>query len=215
MDRRIGEVLDWLSETHLRDDTIVVVAADHGENLGEHGMLDHKMSVHATLLHVPIVVRYPRGVEAGRKIDTPVQLHDLFPTLLALVGVAPPRGATIEAALLPGIAGGRGRDPKAPIVGEFAGPPTDFLKVMAEAFPGADLSRFDRTLVSFRHGDDTLVWGSDGRHELYRTADDPLETTDLAAKDPARVTALAAEVEAWLHRPSRGGPAESRTSRGL
>jgi arylsulfatase A-like enzyme len=203
VDRRLGEVFDWLSETHLRDYTIVVVAADHGENLGEHGMLDHKMSVHSTLLRVPIVVRYPRGVEAGRRIDTPVQLHDLFPTLLALARVAPPRGAAIEATLLPGIAGGRGRDPKAPIVGEFAGPPTDFLKVMAEAFPGADLSRFDRTLVSFRHGDDTLLWGSDGRHELYRTADDPMETTDLAATDTARVTALAAEVETWLHRPAR------------
>jgi arylsulfatase A-like enzyme len=213
VDRRIGEVLDWLSETHLRDDTIVVVAADHGENLGEHGMLDHKMSVHATLLRVPIVVRYPRGVEAGRRIDTPVQLHDLFPTLLALAGVAAPRGGTIEATLLPGIAGGRGRDPKAPIVGEFAGPPTDFLKVMAEAFPGADLSRFDRTLVSFRRGGDTLVWGSDGRHELYRTADDPSETTDLATKDPARVTALAAEVETWLHRPERAGPAAARAAR--
>jgi len=214
VDRRLGEVFDWLAETHLRDDTIVVVAADHGENLGEHGMLDHKMSVHSTLLHVPIVVRYPRRVEADRRIDTPVQLHDLFPTLLALAGVPPPKAGTVEATLLPGIAGARGRDPKGPIVGEFAGPPTDFLKVMAEAFPGADLSRFDRTLVSFRHGDDTLLWGSDGRHELYRTADDPLETKDLAATDTARVTAMAAEVEAWLHRPARGGAAESRASGG-
>jgi arylsulfatase A-like enzyme len=206
VDRRVGEVLDWLSETRLLDDTIVVVAADHGENLGEHGMLDHKMSVHATLLRVPLVLRWPRGIEAGRRIDAPVQLHDLFPTLLALARVAAPDGAPIEAKLLPGIAGGHGRESKEPIVGEFAGPPTDFLKVMAEAFPGADLSRFDRTLVSYRSGGYTLLWGSDGRHALYRSDDDPGETNDLAAADPATVRRMAGDVDAWLHRPARGAP---------
>jgi arylsulfatase A-like enzyme len=203
VDRRLGEVFDWLAETRLLDDTVVVVTSDHGENLGEHGLLDHKMSVHATLLRVPLVVRWPRAVPAGSKVDRPVQLHDLFPTLLALAGADPKQGSAIEAVLLPGIAGGRGRDPDAPIVGEFAGPPVDFLKVMTEAFPGADLSRFDRTLVSLRRGGDTLHWGSDGRHALYRTSDDPGETTDVAASEPDRVKRMAAEVDAWLHRPAR------------
>ena len=203
VDRRLGEVFDWLAETRLLDDTVVVVAADHGENLGDHGMLDHKMSVNATLLHVPLVVRYPRGVEAGRRIDTPVQLHDLFPTLLTLAGASPPDGDVVEATALPGIAGARGRDPQASIIGEFAGPPVDFLKVMAEAFPGADLSRFDRTLVSYRTGGDTLIWGSDGHHALYRNADDPGETRDLASADPGRVQAMTRAVEAWLRRPAR------------
>ena len=207
VDRRVGEVFDWLAETGLVDDTIVVVTSDHGENLGEHGMLDHKMSVHATLLRVPLLVRYPRAVPAGSRVDAPVQLHDLYPTLLALAGAASPRGAAVEAELLPGIAGGRGRDATRPIVGEFAGPPVDFLKVMAQAFPGADLSRFDRTLVSLRRDGETLHWGSDGRHALYRTTGDPGETTDLSATDPERVRVLAGEVDAWLKRPARKGAA--------
>ena len=207
VDRRLGEVFDWLSETGLLDDTVVVMASDHGENLGEHRMLDHKMSVHDTLLRVPLVVRYPRSVPAGARVDAPVQLHDLFPTLLALAGADLPRRNVVESALLPGIAGGRPRDAKQPIVGEFAGPPVDFLKVMAEAFPGAELSRFDRTLVSLRRDGFTLHWGSDGRHALYRNADDPGQTTDLAATEPDRVRTLAGEVDAWLARPARKGPA--------
>jgi arylsulfatase A-like enzyme len=140
-------------------------------------------------------------------VDAPVQLHDLFPTLLALAGVAPGEEGVVEAELLPGIAGGAARDAKRPIVGEFAGPPVEFLQVMAQAFPGADLSRFDRTLVSLRRDGYTLHWGSDGRHGLFRNADDPGETKDLAPSDPERTRGLAAEVDAWLSRPARKGTA--------
>jgi len=207
VDRRLGEVLDVLQETGLLDHTVVVVASDHGENLGEHGMLDHKMSVHATLLRVPLLVRYPRAVPAGSRIDAPVQLHDLFPTLLALAGIPLPREGVVEAVLLPGITGGRPRDSNQAIVGEFAGPPVEFLQVMARAFPGADLSRFDRTLVSLRREGYTLHWGSDGRHALYRNADEPGESVDLASSEPERVRALANEVDVWLRRPARRGEA--------
>ncbi|HEV8121193.1 MAG TPA: sulfatase [Candidatus Polarisedimenticolia bacterium] len=209
VDRRLGEIVDLLRALDLLDDTVLVVAGDHGENLGEHHMLDHKMSVHATLLKVPLLVRYPKAFARGRRETKPVQLHDLFPTLLALAGAAPPSGTVVEAVPLPDAAGRGGRDPKAPIVGEFAGPPVDFLKVMAESFPGADLERFDRTLVSFHRGSRTIHWGSDGKHALYDTAADPGETRDLAPSDPAGTKALAAEVDAWLHRPARAARSPS------
>jgi arylsulfatase A-like enzyme len=205
LDRRIGEIVDLLRELGLLDDTVLVVAADHGENLGEHHMLDHKMSVHATLLHVPLLIRYPGAFARGRRETKPVQLHDLFPTLLDLAGAPLPAGRTIEAVRLPDAAGRGGREPQAPIIGEFAGPPVDFLKVMAESFPGADLARFNRTLVSFSQGGFTLLWGSDGRHELFHTADDPGEVKDRASTDGDRLRAMAHQVDAWLHRPARAG----------
>ena len=202
-DRRIGEILDTMRELGILDRTIVVVASDHGENIGDHHMMDHKMSVHATLLHVPIVLRYPKRVEAGRRVDTLVQLHDLFPTFLALAGVPMPDGVRIEAVPLPGLGiPGRQRGAGDPIVGEFAGPPVEFLQVMQEAFPGADLQRFNRTLVSLRRDGYVIHWGSDGRHALYRVSDDPGETRDLAAAEPERLRAMVAAVEAWRGRPS-------------
>jgi arylsulfatase A-like enzyme len=203
VDRRVGEVIETMRELDLLDHTIVAVVGDHGENLGEHGMLDHKMSVDATLLHVPLLLRYPPRVAAGAHVAARVQSHDLFPTILRLAGIdALPPG--VEAVPLPG-AGipGAGRAPGAPIVGEFAGPPVEFLDSMREAFPGADLTRFDRTLVAWHRDGFTLHWGSDGRHTLYRDADDPGETRDLAAAEPERVKAMAADVEGWLKRPAR------------
>jgi arylsulfatase A-like enzyme len=203
-DRRLGEVLQVLGELRLLDDTVVAVTGDHGENLGDHGLLDHKMSVHDTLLRVPLVLRYPRRIPGGQVIASPVQMHDLYPTLLALAGLPPPQGATVEAARLPG-AGVPGpyRRQEDPIVGEFAGPPIDFLKVMKERFPGADLSRFDRTLVSLRSEGYTILWGSDGRHALYRNSSDPGQTEDLGGREPERLARMEGRVRAWLARPAR------------
>jgi arylsulfatase A-like enzyme len=206
-DRRLGEIVARFRDDGLLDDTILAVTADHGENIGDHGLMDHKMSVHDTLLHVPLVLRYPRRVVAGQSIDRPVQMHDLFPTLLALAGVAIPADAVVEAVSLPGaglVPAGRGDE--TPIVGEFVGPPVDFLQVMADLFPGSDLSRFNRKLVALRRGDHKIHWGSDGRHALFDIARDPGEIRDLAAAEPEMLKSYAAMVQEWLDRPTRRRP---------
>ena len=68
-------------------DTLFVVTADHGENLGEHGLIDHKLSVADPLLHVPLVMHWPGHLEGGRSVAEQVRLQDLFPTLLEAAGL--------------------------------------------------------------------------------------------------------------------------------
>src|SRR6266850_923243 len=212
-DRRAGEVLSLLREQGILDQTIVAVAGDHGENIGDHHMMDHKLSVHDTLLHVPLLLRYPPRIRPGQSIDAEVQMHDLYPTLLGLAGVAPPEGVTVEAVPLPGTGlPGAGRPLDAPIIGEFVGPPIEFLKVMQELFPQRDLSRYNRTLVALRSGGYKLQWGSDGRHALYNIEGDPGEANDLAAADPGRVQEMVGQVQDWLNRPARQAHAPSRAS---
>jgi arylsulfatase A-like enzyme len=205
-DRRLGEVLDAIREGGALDRTIVAVTADHGENIGDHHLMDHKMSVHDTLLRVPLVLRYPPRVAPGQVVEEEVQMHDLYPTLLALAGVTAPAGAVVEAVPLPGAGiedAGRG---DRTIVGEFVGPPVEFLQIMEDLFPGNDLSRFDRTLVALRRGGWKIHWGSDGRHALYRVADDPGEMRDLAATEADRLRRMALSVEEWLGREARRAP---------
>ena len=72
------------------DDTIVIVTADHGEEFGEHDSFGHGMTLHEEVLHVPLIVRAPKLVPAGLRIDTPVSLVDIVPTVLALIGIPPP-----------------------------------------------------------------------------------------------------------------------------
>lgn len=204
VDRRAGEVIDLLRRQGILDSTIVAVAGDHGENIGDHHMMDHKLSVHDTLLRVPLVLRYRPKVAAGQTIDTPVQMHDLYPTLLGLAGVEAPAGTPVEAVPLPGTGlPGVGRGADRPIIGEFVGPPVDFIRMMEELFPGHDLSAYDRTLVALRRDGWKIQWGSDGRHALYHVAQDPGETVDLAAEEPERMHQMEVLVKEWLQRPAR------------
>ncbi len=89
-DRSTGKILDALKAAGLLENAVVVVTGDHGENLGEHGLLDHLLSVHETVLHVPLVVSWPGRFEGGRVEDAQVRLQDLYPTLLEAAGVAVP-----------------------------------------------------------------------------------------------------------------------------
>jgi arylsulfatase A-like enzyme len=91
-DRQVGRLLDFLDSRGLGEDTIVVVVADHGENLGEHGILYRHVGLFETTTHVPMLIRWPAtaGDRKGRRIEGLVQTIDLFPTLLAGAGLKVP-----------------------------------------------------------------------------------------------------------------------------
>ena len=90
-DHYIGKLLDTLTSEGLEDNTIVVLTADHGESLGEHGYVGHGRQLYEPIVRVPLIVRYPARVPAGKVIEQPVSSLDLTPTMLELsVGLASP-----------------------------------------------------------------------------------------------------------------------------
>jgi arylsulfatase A-like enzyme len=114
LDRQVGRLLGFLGSRELLERTIVVLVADHGESLGEHGILYRHVGLHETTTHVPLMIRWPAGVEAGgepqgRRRRGLVQTIDLFPTLLAAVGlpVPPQDGEDLRELTAPGRRGRR------------------------------------------------------------------------------------------------------------
>ncbi|HEV3456564.1 MAG TPA: sulfatase, partial [Thermoanaerobaculia bacterium] len=92
LDRQVGRLLDGIASRGLLDTTLVALVADHGENLGEHGLLYRHVGLFDTTTHVPLLVRWPGPPRPGRRFDGLVQTIDLFPTLLAAARLpAPPR----------------------------------------------------------------------------------------------------------------------------
>ncbi len=81
-DKHIGQVLDKLEQKGLRNNTIVVLTADHGESLGEHGYVGHGRHLYDDIVRVPLIVRYPRGVPAGKVIHERVSLLDVTPSVV-------------------------------------------------------------------------------------------------------------------------------------
>ncbi|MEA2559025.1 MAG: arylsulfatase [Acidobacteriota bacterium] len=84
VDEQVGRLLQELERRGLSGSTVVAVAADHGESLGEHGELTHGLLLYEPTLRVPLLVKAP-GL-AARVIETPVSLVDVGPTLAGLIG---------------------------------------------------------------------------------------------------------------------------------
>ncbi len=90
LDRQIGRLLGFLESRGLLENTLLVMVADHGESLGEHGILFRHAGLHDTTTHVPLMIRWPGSDREGRRIEGLVQTIDLFPTILKAAGVAVP-----------------------------------------------------------------------------------------------------------------------------
>ena len=85
VDGLFGDLMDGLERRGLRDDTLVIVVADHGELLGEEGLVDHQLSMREELLKVPLLIRWPRMVRPGR-VPEPVSLTAIKPWLDVVAG---------------------------------------------------------------------------------------------------------------------------------
>jgi arylsulfatase A-like enzyme len=87
LDHEIGRLLRELERRGDLAGTLIVITADHGEEFGEHGVLEHGNSLYLPALHVPLIVLRPGRIPAGRRVATPVSTRHVALTMLALAGL--------------------------------------------------------------------------------------------------------------------------------
>lgn len=198
-DRAFGALLDALEARGLLELTAIVLTADHGEELFEHGALGHGYALHEELLHVPLLVADPR-LPPGRR-SAPVGTAAVFNTVLALAGAD-----VLE-------------EGRAPALTDETAPGTVFSGTITRLFGP------DRALVGARRGDDKVVLtlrpdeqGGERLDEVvaYDLDADPDEQRplDLAALPAARraaFTDLVDDALAWhretaARRPPQAAP---------
>jgi arylsulfatase A-like enzyme len=172
VDATVGGVLASLDRLGLRDRTLVVVVADHGEELWEHGGVEHGHTVYDELVRVPLILSWPGHLEPGA-VDAVVGVTDVVPTVLDLLGLTAPGpldGQTLR-----------------PFVEGDATDPPDTRAILVENM----LFGEERLGVRSRKWK-FVQWGS-GRLEAYDLERDPAEQIDLAG-----VPAVRADLEATL-----------------
>lgn len=194
-DAYTGGILDALEESGRLERAFVAVCSDHGENLGEHGELNHALSVYDPVLHVPMVVRWPGRLDGGRVEDAQVRLHDLYATIMEFAELPVPPGAGGDSLSLTATP----LEPRL-LVAEFGPMPRSMVEARA-ALAGAPAGIFEKFLHTYRavqEVEGNRVWklitvvegaGSRGefvvREELYDLVADPRELHDLLAREPA------------------------------
>jgi len=203
-DHLLGRVVDALRRHGSLERTIVVVLADHGEMLGEHGEFGHGNSVYEPVLRVPLLVRYPPRIATGARVAAPVSTVGVYATVLDLAGIAPPPSLQVGS-LMPALAG---QAAGGPVVAErFA----SMLGSAAGAHPADPLLRPDTRYRAYRAGTRKLVLTSSGAEHLFDLAADEHEVRNLAGTDPAAVARLRGELETWraaLGLPALDAPAD-------
>jgi len=184
VDEQVGRLLAELDRRGVAGRTVVAVAADHGESLGEHGELTHGLLLYEPTLHVPLILRAP-GNLTPRVVRTPVSLVDLAPTLAGLLG---------KAFAGPGVRPRDGRDLAADLL---AGREPAASEVYAESQYPAIFGW--SPLAALRRRD--LKYIAAPKPELYDLGKDPKETANLLDRlepEPAAkgFAARLAEIEA-------------------
>jgi arylsulfatase A-like enzyme len=90
-DTQVQRLLDYLDAQGLRDDTLVVLTSDHGEEFFEHGQKTHRVQLHPESLRVPLVLRWPARIRPGTHVAGNASLVDIVPTLCELLDLPVPR----------------------------------------------------------------------------------------------------------------------------
>lgn len=94
IDHCVGEILQALDETGLAEETIVIYTSDHGDFVGNHGMVEKTaagQNVYEDILNIPLIIRYPGNKQKGKRTGELVSLVDIYPTLVDLLGLKMPK----------------------------------------------------------------------------------------------------------------------------
>jgi len=167
-DASFGRLLAHLETKGVLDDTIVVVTADHGEEFFEHGKFQHAKSLYDEVLHVPLIVRFPRAVSPGARVAEPARLSDVLPTILDLAGIDAPDDIDGASLLAP----------------DRVAPESIYARIRIDGFDLDAVRAHPFKLIRDR---------ATGETALYQTEADPLEGEPLDSPgEHARLEALLA-----------------------
>lgn len=177
LDSQLGQLLDSLERDKTLENTIVVITADHGEQFGEHRMLVHAGSLYTPLIHVPLMVSFPREFAGGARVGAFVSLRDIGATVLDLAHRA-------QARTFPGrslkdyLTAGRACDGCQPLPLLVEANRVDSL------YPDWYPARKGRMRSVVMNGHQYIRNYGDGREELYDLTVDFEANHDLAPEHP-------------------------------
>jgi arylsulfatase A-like enzyme len=206
-DAHLGRTIDVLKAAGLWERSLFILLADHGEEFGEHGNWLHGQAVYEEQLRVPLLVHFPRGEFAGRRIAQAVSLVDVMPTVLDFLGRSDLCGHCRGRSLLPMLNRAQANDHRAQSVPQTAAaqdawlPPAYFpaLRMNEIHYYRPEAERRGDVNVVLRRGQWKGIWNEGPRTmELYDLASDPGERSDAAAGNAELTTALRGEVIGWL-----------------
>jgi len=206
---KIEEIIEMLRAAGEWEDTLFIVTSDHGENIGEHDLMDHQYALYDTLLHVPLFVQ--GGPFEDDKLNDLVQIVDIPPTILDVLDIDAPeaREQFQGISFHPDV-----DETREYAVAEYMAPQPsmDALEKRVGDLPD-HVHAYNRSLRAIRTDQYKYICGSDGSQELYDIQSDPDETSNIVDTHNDVVTELDTTLDEWLdsfERADSSGDVEMR-----
>lgn len=170
IDDQFGRLLDYLDRTGQRENTVIIFTSDHGETLGDHGLMFKGCRFYEGLIRVPLIFSFPEKFQKGIKSDELVELLDLSATLLDLAGAEIPDYHQGKS-LVPILSGNSGETPFRDFVR------CEYFDALAAHFTGGNGSF--ATMHRTRDFKLSVYHNLDNVGELYDLKNDPWEHRNL------------------------------------
>jgi arylsulfatase A-like enzyme len=173
LDEQLGRLINQLGARQLLDNTVVIIASDHGEAFGDHKRYGHASDLHLDEIGVPLVILAP-GAPAGQVVDNPVSLRDLPATVVDQLGLSAgsPFGGQSLAAFWRSISGQMQNEKTTPALSDLATAAAFETKLPV----GRGHAGFQFSLVAADHH---YLRDGMGVETLYNLTKDPFEKTNL------------------------------------
>lgn len=194
-DDYLGPLFDLLRRRDRQENTLTLIAGDHGDGFGEHGYMGHAFVAYQELVHVPLLLHWPRRIQTGVRERTPVSTRRVFHTMLEAAGRLPESLAnlnTADARRLTLLETLNDRDPEYGRAYSEVYPPLNFVRAIQSRQPEL-LERYRclslrRSLV---RGDEKLITVDGEPDELFHVAEDPAELRSRLADQPLAAAEMA------------------------
>jgi arylsulfatase A-like enzyme len=190
-DANLKSIIDVLKKRGVWDKAIFIFLSDHGEELGEHGGWLHDQSVYEELARVPLLIHFPDDEFAGRRVDAPVSLVDIMPTIFDYLGRSELCDSCRGASLLPLIRG-------TGVNAESANAIVSMRANVMKHYRPWKRHRGDLNIVA-RREQWKGIWNDEIESlELYDLHQDPAEQVDVSAKQVDLAKAMSEQAGGWL-----------------
>jgi len=194
-DEHLGRLFAYLEKSGALENTMVIIAADHGEGHGDHGYHGHSFVVYQELVHVPLIIRYPDRFPAAKRVKTNISTRRVFHTVLDVLDIEPPLAADDPNADVRGlslISSLNGRpDTERGVAFAEAIPPLNLLNILEAQHPAlVDQLYLKQVRRGVYQGDHKLALVGDRVESLFDVGIDPSEEQNVAQQHPELVTNL-------------------------
>lgn len=199
----LGRLFRYLKKSGALDNTMVIVAADHGEGHGDHGYKGHSFVVFQELVHVPLIIHYPEHFPAAKRVTTNVSTRRLFHTILDIADIKPPLAEDDPNANVAGlslISSLNGRpDTERGVAYAEAYPPQNLLHIMKSRRPElVEKLYLNQVRRGVYEGDHKLALVGEHVESLFDVANDPAEAYDVASEHPLVVDNLTQKMQHFV-----------------